>query len=309
MVLVYHCSLEQKSFGNKIPETTNMELDNWLIMNISDIKQTMAFVEEGFFVMGCTETETSKYGYYDNADDLSNTRPQRNIFLDSFWIDKYPVTNAQYKNIIDETGHRIPLLDNKHPDEEIRVELSKYEWDSITRIYKSGLDDCPVVIVSWEDAIAYANWTGRTLPTEAQWEKAARGVEGIRFPWGNDDEVELYCQCSYMGMKFPPENYEDQDLQRGKVQDYANGVSPYGCFNMMGLVEEWCLDVYDEEFYSYMPEKNPFRSEVGIKSKSKDIYRATRGDITFARHIGSRGFCEQTWTNCATGFRCVLPLD
>jgi len=165
---------------------------------------TTLFVPAGPFLMGTNSK---------NAD--AQNKPQHKVYLPAYRIDKYLVTNAQYARFVAATGHRPPLdwKDGRIPNGEL--------------LY-------PVTLVNWYDAAAYAHWSGKRLPTEAEWEKAARGTDGRRWPWGNT--MESSRLNTYFNVGSPT-----------KVDAYANGQSPYGVFDMAGNVNEWVQD----DFYPY----------------------------------------------------------
>jgi formylglycine-generating enzyme required for sulfatase activity len=171
----------------------------------------MVLVPAGEFIMGSEE------GEQDEA-------PEQKIYLDAFYIDKYEVTNAQYRRFVKATGHREP-----------------YDWknDSFNQ------DDQPVVGVSWDDAAAYCEWRKKRLPTEAEWEKAARGQEGRRFPWGSKWNRQN-ANCSTSGKN-----------KTAAVGSYPQGVSPYGVYDMAGNIWEWCADWYGADYYHLIPKRNP----------------------------------------------------
>jgi formylglycine-generating enzyme required for sulfatase activity len=131
--------------------------------------------------------------------------------LDTFDIMKYPVTVAQYRQWREATGREMP-------------EAPTWGWQ----------DSHPIVNVGWDDAAAFAQWVGASLPTEAQWEKAARGTDGREYPWGNAWDASKYAAIKESGL---------QSTQ--PVGSYASGASPYGCMDMAGNVWEWCADWYD----------------------------------------------------------------
>ena len=120
----------------------------------------MIYIEGGEFIMGSDKEE--------NHDE----QPQRKITLDAYYIDECPVTNGKYKEFINATGYRVPYMD--------REWAKKYNWRN--NCYPPETRDHPVVLVNWYDAGEYAEWAGKRLPTEAEWEKAARGTEGSIWP-------------------------------------------------------------------------------------------------------------------------------
>lgn len=160
---------------------------------------TMELVPAGEFIMGTNQ----------RLADAADT-PQHRVSLPAFLIDKYPVTNAQYALFLAKTGHLPPL--NWHNG---RFEEEKALY--------------PVTMVTWYDAMAYAKWAGKRLPTEAEWEKAARGTDGRRWPWGNIMDAKLLNTYYTVGDTSP-------------VTKYSKGVSPYGLFDMAGNVAEWTAD-------------------------------------------------------------------
>lgn len=129
----------------------------------------MVYVPAGDLTMGTTEEEARRLAEEHGAHPtlFLTESPQRRLHVDAFLIDRFPVTNAQYKRFVDATGHRPP-----------------FGWNG--RDFPEGTGDHPVACVGWNDADAYARWAGLRLPTEAEWEKAARGTDGRTYPWGNE---------------------------------------------------------------------------------------------------------------------------
>jgi len=165
--------------------------------------------------------------------------PQHRLRLGEYWIGKYPVTNAQYKVFVDATGHPPP---------------GHWEGGKIP----AGKENHPVVNVSWHDAAAFCAWAGLRLPTEAEWEKAARGADGRIYPWGD---------------KWDARKANTSEGGRGgttPVGAYPAGASPYGALDMAGNVWEWVADWYGEGYYSQSPRENPLGPASGT-------YRVVRG--------------------------------
>lgn len=194
-------------------------------------------VPAGEFLMGSGEND---------ADGLQDERPQRKVYLDEFWIGRYPVTNRQYQVFVKAT-------DRRPPD----------HWRGGAVF--PGKEDHPVVYVSWEDAIAFCEWleslTRRHiyLPSEAQWEKAARGIDGRKYPWGGQNPDSTRCNFKKLvGDTTPVGSYSPQ------------GDSPYGAADMAGNVWEWVYDWYDDNAYRNLPARNPTGPHGGI-------YRILRG--------------------------------
>lgn len=207
-------------------------------------------------------------------------QPRRKIYLDSFAIDQYEVTNARYGEFLQETLHKAPL--NVYGDHSLMKE--------------EGVGDLPVVQVTWHDAVDYCFWAGKRLPTEAEWEKAARGKEPRRFPWGD-------AAADAQKANFEKDWMEKQTLL--PVTSLPDGQSPYGLFHMSGNVREWVQDWYDAEYYSQAPEKNPKGPETGIlKVIRGGSWRSFEADLGTASR-GKGGFALKTH---GIGFRCARDV-
>jgi len=200
----------------------------------------MVLVPAGSFLMG-------------DDDGLVSERPRRSAWLSSFYIDKYEVTNEQYQRFLDWI--------KKNSDSAIRHPLQPADKDHTPRYWKpfrpsllqkTGMarlqrfdeatfrnKDHPVVGIDWFDAYAYAGWAGKRLPSEAEWEKAARGTDGRVWPWGNDWD---FKKCNSGGYEWKGER--DGYIYTAPADSYPQGVSPFGCFNMAGNVWEWTNEWY-----------------------------------------------------------------
>lgn len=195
----------------------------------------MVFVPAGEFLMGSSDVDKQA------GDD---EKPQHTIYLDAFWIDKFEVTNALYKKCVD-AGKCLALSISES------YTRSSYYGNS-------QFDNYPVIYVSWDDANAFCGWAGKKLPTEAQWEKAARGTDGRVYPWGNTfDENVLNSAGGGKG-------------DTSAVGSYSSGASPYGAMDMAGNVWEWVADWYNPSYYASAPRNNP-------KGPSSGRYRVVRG--------------------------------
>ncbi|MEK6617585.1 MAG: formylglycine-generating enzyme family protein [Nitrospirota bacterium] len=166
--------------------------------------------------------------------------PKHRVSLDAFYIGKYEVTNRQYQTFVKVTGHRAP--ENEDPKFSI--------WRGGMML--DGVADLPAINVSWDDATAYCKWVGGRLPTEAEWEKAARGTDGRTYPWGNEP-----VSGNRANYSFDIVPIWDGIATLAKVNQYEFGRSPYGAYEMAGNVWEWVQDWYDENYYKNSTPKNP----------------------------------------------------
>ena len=234
----------------------------------------MVFVPKGEFLMGSLNEEG-------NADE----QPQRLVSVDDFWIDQTEVTNAMYEKCFKSGVCSLPA--------DVRFSEASYSVHG-NYFSNSEFDDFPVVNVTWSQAKTYCTWAGQTLPTEAQWEKAARGTEGIKYPWGNDWASQYIT------------NYDNNSGITVKVDSYPGGASPYGALNMAGNAWEWVSDWYDETYYSDQINENPTGPEDGT-------FKVMRGGswINSAPGIrtAQRGRELPESFNNTIGFRCVKNTD
>jgi formylglycine-generating enzyme required for sulfatase activity len=227
----------------------------------------MVLVPAGEFLMG---------------NEAEGDAPPHRVYLDAFYIDRHEVTNARYLKFVEATRHRAPQ----------HVVDPQYDlW--VGAALSPGVADLPVVNVDWSDADAYCRWAGRRLPTEAEWEKAARGADGRQYPWGNEAP-------SFARLNFSRRWQGAHTLQ--PVGSYESGNSPYGAQDMAGNVWEWVGDWYDAGSYSAGPARNP----QGPSSGSSKILRG--GSWTnSADTVGTTHRREEDpeMRNSDSGFRCA----
>jgi len=224
----------------------------------------MVFVPAGNFIMG-------------SSQGLDDERPVHTVHLEDFYIDRYEVTNAFYRICVEEGACPPP------------GRTGSFTRDSYFE--NSQFDNYPVVYVDWENARAYCQWRGMDLPTEAQWEKAARGTDGLTYPWGDD-----LVQSSA--------NYNDQVGDTTEVGMYENGRSPYGAYDMAGNVWEWVTDWYSNTYYLSTPLTDPLGPATGE-------YKVLRGgswhDEGVTITTTSRGWNQlEYFYNTDFGFRCAM---
>jgi formylglycine-generating enzyme required for sulfatase activity len=196
----------------------------------------MILIPEGEFLMGATAVRE---------------RPIRKVFLDAYRIGRNPVTVGEFKAYCAER----------------RIDFSKF-----TRPRWGWVDDHPMVRVNWQEARDFCIWAGGDLPTEAQWEKAARGTDGREYPWGNDWDASC-CHCSMRTL--------GDAKSTSPVESHPSGIGPFGCLGMAGNVWEWCLDRYADG-YTGQPDRNPTGPQTGSS-------RVMRGGSWFYRD--PKNFC------------------
>ncbi len=230
----------------------------------------MMLVPAGEFVMG-----TDKPYYNDE-------KPAHKVYLDAFYIDKHEITNAQYFKFVQATNHRIP------------AHTSDPEFDIWSKAgFPAGLDNYPVVDVSWQDADSYCKWAGKRLATEAEWEKAARGIDERLYPWGNQPPESI---------NIPFGRQWDGNRTYQPVGSKPQGFSAYGALDMAGNVAEWVADWYDPGYYKYSPNKNPTGPETGF-------YKVVRGgsvlNVKFYLRCIDRDFDDTGNSPKEVGISCV----
>ncbi|MFQ5934728.1 MAG: formylglycine-generating enzyme family protein [Dehalococcoidia bacterium] len=219
------------------------------------------------------------------------------VYLDSFYIDKYEVTNSQYKAFVDATGHPPPTFWGQdqfnHPDQ-------------------------PVVGVSWHDASTFCTWAGKRLPTETEWEKAARGPRRLAYPWGNIWDSSKLWSADGIATR-PLDTFDAWTLWRlnmldaseagpAKAGSYPRGASPYGVMDMAGNVWEWVADWYDSHYYVESPERNP----QGPSTGQRRVLRGGAWDVpkVVAYTWFRENFIPPEFSKSfVTGFRCAMSVQ
>jgi formylglycine-generating enzyme required for sulfatase activity len=203
------------------------------------------------------------------SNKFDDEKPVHTVYLKAFWVDQIEVTQAQFKKF---------------------VRAENYSANAC-----GDGDDYPVACVSWYDAQAYCDWAGRRLPTEAEWEKAARGgLEGKAYPWG--DEAPLCAPGAQNGAQ-----YDSCNGQTVPVKTFA--ANGYGLYDMAGNVWEWVADWYQSDYYANSPSRNPLGPEVGS-------HRILRGgswsyNVNYLRVAYRHGDLPE-YSASNIGFRCVV---
>ncbi len=231
---------------------------------LGDAPNKMVLIPAGPFIRGTDER-------------LPDEGPRHTVDLPAYTIDIYEVTNLQYKKFIDETGRRSP---------------SHFR----NRTFPPGKADHPATFISWKDANAYCEWTGKRLPTDKEWEKAARGLEGQIFPWGNEFDVKKANT---------PVRWQaiGHDGDTTPVGTFAEGISPYGLYDMTGNVWEWTAS-----WYAAYPGNTTESENYGERYKT--LKGGSWFDCSFYKcglsaPLYNRAFFAKRTKNDTFGFRCA----
>jgi formylglycine-generating enzyme required for sulfatase activity len=256
----------------------------------------MVYVPAGAFLMGSDANaalvECQKVSSICKIEWFTDEQPPHTVELDAFWIDQTEVTNAQYALCVADGACTAPW----HTDSATR---SSYYDDPRYANY-------PVINVNHSAASNYCQWAGRRLPSEAEWEKAARGTDGRIYPWGDQSLVSdlvNFCDKSCSHHKSPADNVEDGYADTAPVGSYPSGASPYGALDMAGNVKEWVADWYAADYYASSPAVNP-------PGPSEGKYAVMRGGAWNYQWDGmrvTRRFSDGPvlYVSSDTGFRCA----
>lgn len=267
----------------------------------STVPDDMVLIPAGEFLMGSPA----------GSDGLPDEQPQRSIFVGSVFLDRHEVTNEEYQAFVSAANHRMP--ENNNPTSTL--------WSNQAPM--PGIERHPVVNVSWIDAVAYCHWNGKRLPTEAEWEKAARGTDGRRYPWGNQWDIQLANSASYWagrtiefdsgadweafwvkgeGAKIAKEKGLNGEVLTTPVGSFPAAASPYGLVDMAGNAAEWVQDWYDPNYYRSAPLTNP-------AGPARGAIKSMRGGSWLKPAVSLRT-SDRDWgmmdsRPSGTGFRCA----
>ncbi len=234
----------------------------------------MVLIPAGSFLMG-------------SNDGLPNERPEHTVTLNAYYIDQFEVTAGRYQKFVESANRNAPPT-----------------WDDEAA---QAMSDLPAVGMSWKDAAAYCKWAGKRLPTEAEWEKAARGTDGRRYPWGHMQpfvDIANYNRGVWVSeaVTLVPVNsgVEGMSVRHGLKE---GGKSPYGLYHMAGNAAEWVADWYDREYYQKSPPANPTGPSDGEK---RVIRGGSWADLPVALRVTSRMSAEPEYEDRTIGFRCAM---
>ena len=239
-------------------------------MHIKTLDYPLIHIRAGEFTMGTVPTGLRR---------TDPEEPQRSVLLDAYAIGTYQVTNAQYAQFVEATGYAYPQF-----------------WSDA----HLNAPDFPVVGVSWHDATNFLEWLGTLenmvyrLPSEAEWEKAARGVNALEYPWGDIWDASRANTSESGNKRLMP------------VGSYPSGVSPYGCYDMAGNAYDWCYDWFHAETYKYSPAENPLGASEGRRKVIRGGSWIARGE--FAARSANRAAYEPIRGLHSVGFRIAVDL-
>lgn len=222
-------------------------------------------------------------------DGFPNERPEHNVTLDAYYIDQYEVTLSLYRKFLEEGKHESPST-----------------WDDEAA---RTVGDRPAIGIKWESAATYCRWAGKRLPTEAEWEKAARGTDGRRYPWGDMQpfvDIANYNRGMWVSEAITlvavTSGLEGMSVRHGLKE---GGKSPFGIFHMAGNAAEWVADWYERDYYQKSSVKNPPGPATGEK-------RVLRGgswaDLPSALRVTARVSAEPDFEDRTVGFRCAMDV-
>lgn len=231
----------------------------------------LVYVPAGEFLMGSAD---------DDSDANSDEKPQHRVTLGAYWIDRTEVTQDQYRKCV-------------------AAGACEASWCS-----DAGPGNAPVVCLSWQDAANYCTWAERRLPSEAEWEKATRGNDGRKYPWGNQGvagDLLNFCDsnCDY---EWKDSAVNDGSIESAPVGSYPAGASLYGALDMAGNVWEWTADWYSESYYSGAPAQNPKGPDSG---QFRVLRSGSWSDVQQNNRVASRLKYLPGEGDDNLGFRCV----
>ena len=258
---------------------------NGCVSLISHGKGDMVLIPEGVFTMGYKINNKNEWGDTDEE-------PVHNVFLKSYYIDRLEVSASQFSNFLNHNLKKASLYFQTG---------SGVTIEKVGHLYspRAGLNNYPANRISWYGAAAYCRWVNKRLPTEAEWEKSARGIDGRIFPWG--DEFPTNDRVTFR-RKFNKVGFKALEI----VDSMPNGRSPYGVHHMAGNAWEWVSDWYEDIYYEKSPFENPKGPDSGVSKVLRGgnwYYKAYYMRTTY--RFNEKPGVFKNWQ----GFRCAKDLD
>jgi len=263
----------------------------------------MRLVPAGTFIMGLPADDSRVaycqryldfYRYHCERDWFATHEPQRTIYLDAFYMDKYEVTKALYKVCVAEGVCSTPKLSIPA--------LAKYYYDTQN-------ENHPMGEVNWEQANTYCRWRNARLPTEAEWEKAARGTDGRLYPWGNtfDGTYANFCDKNCLSLATADKNSDDGYAHTAPVGSYPADVSPYGIYDLAGNVSEWVNDWFSDDYYATAPASNPGGPNMLSSNGDRVLRGGSYSGAPYHLLVPLRDWRGPDMIYLGLGFRCARP--
>lgn len=224
-----------------------------------------------------------------------DTRPVHEVELDAFYMARSPVTNEQFAWFVRQTGYRTTR------------ERAGKRTDVWSRFAGQGKERHPVICVNWIDAAAFAVWARVRLPTEAEWEKAARGgLERADYPWGDEEPGD---RCNWRHARYKPDVTPLNDDGWGITPVGSYPPNGYGLYDMSGNVWEWCADAYHPRYYDRSPRRNPLGPEADVNGLHSPVVRWQGGDHLRVPGNSFRVIRGGSWENNSFGLRCCERIS
>lgn len=321
---------QENAENTKVAQTTEVSPEvkerTLIYKNLGSDNSKMVWIPAGSFKMG--------------SDRFSDAKPVHSVNISGFWLDEHEVTNAQFALFVEATGYQTVAERNRNPKDFPNTPLDRLvpgAWvftPAKAKLYpeepmkwwsflaganwrhpegkqsdiKNRMDH-PVTHIAYEDAQAYATWAGKRLPTEAEWEYAARaGIATARYYWGDQLKPEQQWKANVYQGVFPSEDVaEDGFAGTAPVKSFS--ANAFGIYDMVGNLSEWCLDYYDPDYYRVAPADNPEGPAQRSEAKLQRVWRGgsfLSSDVfTEGYWTGSRGKEDEHQSRNDLGFRCV----
>lgn len=287
LAIFYSGAISDKGYAkieNETEENEMKEKDKRKRVSEEKVLGEMVLLSGGTFWMGLSEKEVEKAHRLGKENGVRNTgqildteMPRHKVTVKPYYIDKFEVTNQQFAQFVKEAGYK-----------------PQGDW---AKYNTPGRESHPAILVTWYDAHAYAKWAGKRLPTEAEWEFAARGgFENKLFPWGDDISKD---QADYSAKQA----FSYAQIHTMEVGSYP--PNSFGIYDMSGNAGEWCFDWFGENYYSKSSEENPTGPDQGEKMVVKG---GAWGTVAFYLRASSRGSFKPYSYDYRIGFRCARSL-